>query len=612
MISDFFYGVVEDRFDPLHQGRYRVRVFGIHTDQKSKSDMVGIPTEELLWFHAATSTDSASISGIGHSPTNLVEGTWVMGVFRDAFRQDGLILFSIPGSYTEKPNTLRGFCDPFGRFPRYIGNDVNILAGGGQKGNSINGSSPPSYGGKPIGVYTQDENTTVAVAPDDRDIADVKPDDNPDFTIEEMLKGDEGVRNDVYWDHLGYPTVGIGHLIIFEKTRDMGRINSILSQQLGRQVNGVITAEEVSTLFSSDINKTRADMLRFENIRQVYIKVNRSRQMALENMAFQMGAGGLSKFRTTLDHMYNERWKEAQLGMLDSLWAKQTPGRANRVARIVLTGNLESYGVMVKEEPELPIPMRMGRTMFRSLSAVPTPTPLAETDPDDPSVPPVPRDDGLLFEEPKSAYNAQYPYNHVYESESGHVQEFDDTPGAERYHLKHPSGTFLEVSGDGRQLNKVYGDDFTIDMANKLVNVKGDYQVVVEGNATVYVMGNCLQQVDGNLTQVVKGNVSETIHGDVDQTIKGNAKQTINGSLESRTDVDVTMSVGGNVVSEVEGNLTATVQGNCNQTVEGDMSLNVLGDYDVTVAGSYKSQAAQSLITSQGTTELSGATVSIN
>lgn len=594
MISDFFYGVVEDRFDPLHQGRYRVRVFGIHTDQKSKSDLLGIPTEELLWFHTATSTDSASVSGIGHSPTNLIEGTWVMGVFRDSFRQDGLILFSIPGSYTERPNILKGFCDPFGRYPRYIGNDVNILAGGGQKGNSINGSAPPSYSGQPLGVYTQDENTTIAVAPNDTPLEDVKPDDNPDFTIEQMLKGDEGVRNDVYWDHLGYPTVGIGHLIVHEVTRDMGRINSILSQQLGRPVNGVITAEEVSKLFAQDINKTRADMLRFTNIREVYVDVNRSRQMALENMAFQMGAGGLSKFTTTLNHMKNERWKEAQQSMLDSLWARQTPGRANRVAKIVLTGNLESYGVMVKDPiPPVP-PLRMGRSLLRSFAA-PTPAPRA-TDPDDPSNPPPARDDGLLFEEPKSAYKAQYPYNHVYESESGHVQEFDDTPGAERYHLKHPSGTFLEVSGDGRQVNKVYGDDYVIDMANKMINVKGDYQVVVEGNATVYVMGNCLQQVDGNLTQVVKGNVSETVHGNVGQTVKG----------------DVTQNVSGHVVSDVEGNMTATVQGNLNQNVEGDMSLNVFGDYEVNVSGNYKSQAAQSLITSQGTTEISGATVSIN
>ncbi|QQG34059.1 baseplate hub subunit [Aeromonas phage ZPAH1] len=606
MNLEWFFGVVEDRFDPLKQGRYRVRVMGIHTDQKSKNDLLGIPTDELLWFHSALPTTSASISGVGDSPTGLVEGSWVGGIFRDAFKQDGLILFTIPGSYVQQPNTLKGFCDPFGQFPRYIGNDVNILAGGGQKGDSINGSAPPSIDGMPLGVYTQDENSSIAVAPDDRPIDEIPEDDDPNFTIEKMLKGDEGVRNVWYLDSLGYPTIGIGHLIIHEKTRDVARIDAILTQQLGHPVKGgTISPEDVSKLFSEDIQKTRSDMMRFENIRKVYVKVNRSRQMALENMAFQMGAGGLAKFRTTLDHMYNERWKEAQQGMLDSLWAKQTPGRANRVSRIVLTGNLESYGVMVPQEPTPPISLR---TMSLDTDSINIPTasfmrmvavtsdPVPLDDEEDPSVPPVPRDDGLLFEEPKSAYRAQYPYNHVYESESGHVQEFDDTPGAERYHRKHPSGTFIEWSGDGRQVTKIYGENFEIDLANKYLNVKGDYQAVVEGNATVYVMGNCTQQVDGNLSQVVKGNVTETIHGNMDQIVKGNVTQTVNG----------------NVDSNIEGNLTAQVAGNCDNSVDGDYNLNVGGNFTSTVGGNYKSQAAQSLITSAGTTEISGSTVNIN
>ena len=44
---------------------------------------------------------------------------------------------------------------------------------------------------------------------------------------------------------------------------------------------------------------------------------------------------------------------------------------------------------------------------------------------------------------------SSYPNNHVYESESGHVQEFDDTPGAERIHTYHRAGTFEEIHPDG-------------------------------------------------------------------------------------------------------------------------------------------------------------------
>lgn len=598
----WFFGVVEDRFDPLEQGRYRVRVMGYHTAQKSKSELVGIPTDELLWFHTMTPTDSASMSGIGHSPTNLVEGTHVLGFFRDPMLQDGIIVGTLPGSYVEQPDTSKGFCDPFGMYPRYIGNDVNILAGGGQKGEGIHGTSAPSYDGKPTDVYIQDENTTIAVAPDDRPLEDIPVDDDPNFTIEKMLKGDEGYKTVWYIDSEGYPTIGIGHLIIRQNTRNVALFDKILSEQLGHPVSGGrISPEDVTKLFTDDLNRIRADMIRFEDIRRVYVKVNRSRQMALENMSFQMGAAGLNKFKNTLNAMYEERWVDAQQGILNSLYARQTPGRANRIAKIVLTGNLESYGVMVPQTPPIaplsdsidePVALYSRMTPMSSVSI----QDVSDDGDYDPSVPPEPRNDGLLFDEPTSSYAAQYPYNHVYESESGHVQEFDDTPGHERYHLKHPSGTFVEVAPNGQKITKVYGDDYELIQQGKNLNIKGDWNVVVEGKATIYVMGDMIQQVDGNLTQTVRGNVTETI--------QGNAEQHVFGDVNSKID--------GNMTSDVALNLTATVQGNCNQNVEGDMSLNVFGDYDVNVLGNAKYNANESIFGSNGTTQISGSTININ
>ena len=54
---------------------------------------------------------------------------------------------------------------------------------------------------------------------------------------------------------------------------------------------------------------------------------------------------------------------------------------------------------------------------------------------------------------PKKRREPEYPYNHVRETESGHIQEFDDTPFAERIYEKHKSGTFYEIDADG---NKVH------------------------------------------------------------------------------------------------------------------------------------------------------------
>ena len=124
-----FMGVVEDRNDPLNLGRVRVRCFGIHNDNKEL-----IPTDALPWATPIMPFNSASISGIGISPTGVVEGTWVFGLFIDGnFMQQPLILGTIPGQPQEKiPNDV-GFSDPSGIYPKekYLKqSDVNKLARG--------------------------------------------------------------------------------------------------------------------------------------------------------------------------------------------------------------------------------------------------------------------------------------------------------------------------------------------------------------------------------------------------------------------------------------------------------------------------------------------------
>ena len=52
-------------------------------------------------------------------------------------------------------------------------------------------------------------------------------------------------------------------------------------------------------------------------------------------MCFQMGFSGFCKFKKAIAHMKDKNWKDAGYEMLDSLWARQTPARANRLAEIV-------------------------------------------------------------------------------------------------------------------------------------------------------------------------------------------------------------------------------------------------------------------------------------
>jgi hypothetical protein len=88
--------------------------------------------------------------------------------------------------------------------------------------------------------------------------------------------------------------------------------------------------------------------------------------------------------------------------------------------------------------------------------------------------------------EPDSYYAAKYPYNNVYESESGHALEFDDTKGAERIHLYHRSGSYVEYGPLGDRAERIQRNKFTVVVGNDSVYVKGQVNIFVDGtvNAT--------------------------------------------------------------------------------------------------------------------------------
>jgi hypothetical protein len=142
----WFVGVVEDRNDPIQLGRVRVRAFGWHTDDKG-----AIPTEDLPWAIPINSIDSASTSGVGKSPTGIVEGSWVFGFFMDGDRaQEPAIMGTIASMPSEKSNSAFGFNDPTEKFPRYTNeSDVNKLA----RGENTRTHTPDSVIGEPACPY---------------------------------------------------------------------------------------------------------------------------------------------------------------------------------------------------------------------------------------------------------------------------------------------------------------------------------------------------------------------------------------------------------------------------------------------------------------------------
>lgn len=131
-----------------------------------------------------------------------------------------------------------------------------------------------------------------------------------------QLRDEEGEVLHVYKDHLGYDTIGVGRL-------------------LDRRKGGGITREESEYLLSNDIAKVNAQL--DANI-PWWRKLDEPRQAVLQGMAFQMGITNLLGFKNTLRMVESGDYEAAGNGMLNSLWAKQTPGRANRMSKQMKTG----------------------------------------------------------------------------------------------------------------------------------------------------------------------------------------------------------------------------------------------------------------------------------
>lgn len=120
----------------------------------------------------------------------------------------------------------------------------------------------------------------------------------------------------VYKDHLGYPTIGYGHLLLEGESFKTG-----------------ITEVEAENILSKDLATSVNDA------KSLYVKYNMSGNIELQKvlvqMTFQMGLTKLSKFKNMLTAMGNKDYRRAAAEMRNSLWYKQTTNRAEKLAKIV-------------------------------------------------------------------------------------------------------------------------------------------------------------------------------------------------------------------------------------------------------------------------------------
>ena len=151
-----------------------------------------------------------------------------------------------------------------------------------------------------------------------------------------VLKIDEGFSSVPFIGTEGYPTIGNGQRI--------GPKHASLDMYQFE------VSEEVAEAWLKDsLNKKIEHCKAFKRIESALsaCRENEVRHSVILAMAYQLGAAGLNGFKQFLGAVINHDWQRAHDEMLDSLWAKQVPNRANRMAGMMLRGDWDSYYINV-------------------------------------------------------------------------------------------------------------------------------------------------------------------------------------------------------------------------------------------------------------------------
>lgn len=136
------------------------------------------------------------------------------------------------------------------------------------------------------------------------------------MNIRGMLQREERCVLHAYADHLGYLTIGWGRLI-------------------DKRKGGGLSQAEADLLLDNDLARVEAALV---DTLPWFRGLCEPRRAVLAGMAYQMGLEGLLGFRSTLASVRDERFADAAEGMRRSLWARQTPARARRMAHQMETG----------------------------------------------------------------------------------------------------------------------------------------------------------------------------------------------------------------------------------------------------------------------------------
>jgi len=130
------------------------------------------------------------------------------------------------------------------------------------------------------------------------------------------LEYDEGCKYEIYLDHLGLPTFGIGHLV----TED--------DPEHGQEVGTTVSEERVIEVFEKDVQVTIDEC---KKLYDDWLDLPDEVQLIIANMMFNMGRPRLSQFKGMKAGIDARDWNKAADEMVDSKWYRQVTNRADRL-----------------------------------------------------------------------------------------------------------------------------------------------------------------------------------------------------------------------------------------------------------------------------------------
>jgi len=134
--------------------------------------------------------------------------------------------------------------------------------------------------------------------------------------LRKQIEADEGCKYEIYLDHLGLPTFGIGHLVTES------------DEEYNRPVGTFITTDRVAECFNKDVGTVLEDC---ERLYPDFDSLPEEVQLIIANMMFNMGYPRLSKFKGMKAGVDARDWQQAADEMVDSKWYHQVTNRAERL-----------------------------------------------------------------------------------------------------------------------------------------------------------------------------------------------------------------------------------------------------------------------------------------